>query len=126
MMVGPHPRNCAVSRIRILIGGMPRMLRDILEDAIGAQPDMEIVAPREAADLPAAIQRQQPHVVILAQDGPGLNIARVANGSAAGQICVLVISDTGHHARLVRLRQTAVDDVSPKGLVEAIRTEFAH
>jgi DNA-binding NarL/FixJ family response regulator len=125
-MLVPDCRKGAVSRIRILIGSMPRMLRDILEDAIGAQPDMEIVAPGEPADLPTAIERQQPDVVIIAQEGAGLNIACVELASAVRRLGVLVVNDAGYHARLMALRQIAVVDVSPRGLVETIRTEFVH
>ena len=62
-----------MSRIRILIGGMPRMLRDIVGDAIARQPDMELVASGEPTELATTIARQQPDAVILAEEGPGLN-----------------------------------------------------
>ena len=102
------------------------MLRDILEETIRAQPDMELVASDEAVDLPTAIERLQPEAVIVAQEGAGFNLARVALKSAVRPLCVLVVAGAGSGARLLELRQTAVSDVSPKGVMEAIRAACAY
>ena len=112
-----------MSRIRILIGGMPRMLRDILGDAIGAQPDMDLLDSGDVADLPAAIARHRPDAVILADEGPGLNVARVDLEPGGSRLFVLVVTGSGRDAHWVELRQIVVTNVSPKGLMETIREE---
>ncbi len=99
---------------------MPRMLRDILAGAIGRQPDMELVASGEPAELTTTIAGQQPDAVILAEEGPGLNVVKLA--SAVRRLRILVVSGAGREARWVELQQIAVSNVSPQGLVETIRS----
>ena len=111
-----------MSRIRILIGGMPRMLRDIVGDAIARQPDMELVASGEPTELATTIARQQPDAVILAEEGPGLNVARVELAFGVGRLRILVLTGAGREAHWVELQQIAVSEVSPQGLVETIRS----
>lgn len=100
------------------------MLRDILEDAIAAQPDMELVAPSQDADAPASITREQPDVVILADEGMDLTVARVKLVSNARRLGLLTVTGSGREAHLVELRQTWVHDASAQGLLDAIRAEF--
>lgn len=119
-------RQGTLSHIRILIGAMPRMLRDILEVAIGAQPDMELVGSSQAADLLTAIERQQPDVVILAQEGIGLNVARVELAPATRRLGVLVVTAAGREFRLAEFRQISVSDASSHGIVETIRASYSH
>src|SRR4051794_23633479 len=56
-----------VERIRILlVEEMPRMLRDIVERAVGTRPDMEVVERVEGRDaLAAAVDRTPVDVAIL-------------------------------------------------------------
>ena len=101
------------------------MLRDILEDAIRAHPDLELVTPDDAVDLPTAIERQRPDAVIVTQEGPGLNLARVELASVVRPLGVLIVAGGGRQARLMQLRQVPVSDVSPRGVMETIRAACA-
>jgi DNA-binding NarL/FixJ family response regulator len=115
-----------LSHIRILIGAMPRMLRDILEEAIGTQPDMELVGSSQAADLLTAIEREQPDVVIVTQEGTGLNVARVELAAATRPLGVLVVTAAGRQIRLAELKQISVSDASSNVIVETIRASYSH
>jgi DNA-binding NarL/FixJ family response regulator len=97
------------------------MLRDIVGDAIARQPDMELVASGEPTELATTIAQQQPDAVILAEEGPGLNVAR-AELFGVGRLRILVVTGAGREAHWVELQQIAVSEVSPQGLVETIRS----
>src|SRR5215472_16028659 len=60
--------NGSVSRIRILLAGVPQMLNDIIRATIAAEPDMTIVedAIRRNEDLGAYTRRHRIDVVIIA------------------------------------------------------------
>lgn len=115
-----------MSRIRILVAGVPRLLRDILESAIRAQPDMELVPAGEEGDLSGDVSRQRPDVIIVADEAGDLSVARLALVSALPRLGVVTLARGGREARFIDVRRVPVRDTSPQGLVESIRTEFSH
>ncbi len=105
---------------------MPRLMRDIVESAIRAQPDMLVVGVLGVVgardSLSDAVQRARPNVVILGR------------ASAESRACeallyehphvrLLEVIDDGRSATLCELRphRVPIGDVSPEGLVGAIR-----
>jgi hypothetical protein len=97
------------------------MLRDIIEDAISHQADMELIDDGGDSDCSKAVRRSAAEVVIVA-DQTGL-------GSAPHEqllienphLKMFVVTDDGRQAHLLELRQTPVVQVSPQRLVDAIR-----
>jgi len=112
-------------RIRILVGGMPRMLRDIVEDVVAAQPDMELLAGGDASDLVTTIKAKQPDLVVVAEQWAGLNLPHQQLLVDNRRLRVLVVTAGGRDARLLELRQVPVIDVSSQRLVDAIREALA-
>jgi chemotaxis response regulator CheB len=110
-----------LKRVRILVAEVPRLLRDIIEDSIQSQPDMEIVPRDDMSDLEITVKQCQADVVIIG-DPP------VAWGARPGPLLlanpdlkVVVITEDGRRAQLLELRRRAIVEMSPRGLVEAIR-----
>jgi hypothetical protein len=97
------------------------MLRDVLEGAIAAQPDMELVASSDAASLETAIAVQQPDVVIVAEERASLDLVRLELAPTIRRLAVLTVAAGGSEARLLELTQIPVSDVSLHGLVDTIR-----
>ena len=111
-----------MSTIRVLIRDAPTMLRDILEQAIVNQPDMEVISE-------PVVTRQTP-----AEDVPDVVVVDVNDtdsGEGARALLfrwpashVLTIAARGHMVRKYDLAPRRVDlgEMSPDQLVHAIRS----
>ena len=100
---------------------MPELLRGIIRTVVAAEADLELVGELpDRASLPDVIARDHPDVVIgnSTQD----DIERLLRGSATMK--VLQIDGTGGSAFLYELQpaRTALGELSPALLLEAIRT----
>jgi hypothetical protein len=113
-----------VENIRILLGAMPPVIRDIVAEQVGRQHDMRIVGDVTAeGSLRSLVRRFEASVVILAvatSDVP----AEVQD--LVGERCgtkVLAVEADGRHAWLYELRphQVRIGEVSPQTLIETIR-----
>jgi len=110
-----------VKRVRILVDEMPRLLREIVEDAVRLQPDMELVNGASGNAPLMAIKGRRVDVLIAGE--------READNSGVWEqlllenpgLKVVVVTEDGREARLLEFRQVSVPDVSPQGLVDAIR-----
>jgi len=114
-----------VERIRIVFAHMPRMLRDILRGIVGDQSDMEVVEQvAEVEEVPLALRRTAPDVVIVGlQDWQAPEFFVKLFGEIP-QVKILAVTGDGRQAVIYELRAhaTPVGEVSPQGLVRAIRT----
>jgi len=116
-----------LSPIRILLAAMPGMMRDIVEMAIRSQPDMvivgllSVVAARDA--LTDAVRRGRPDVVIVGLEADTEPHACEALLYDHPRVRLLEVIDGGRAATLCELRphRVPIDNVSPEGLVGAIR-----
>jgi hypothetical protein len=97
-----------VERLRIFVGNMPRLLRDIVVEIVRFQPDMEITDQHSDSECiitpchaDAFISGERTHAE--------LKIATVAN------------TNTGGGGRLVEALQLSTVELSPEVLVKAIR-----
>jgi len=99
------------------------MLTEILADSLAPQPDMELVDDSVAdGSLLGAAQRSHADVVIVARDdGEGAGYDDVLYGSS--RLKVIEISGQGRSGSLheLRPRRLALGELSPLGLVDAIR-----
>jgi DNA-binding NarL/FixJ family response regulator len=110
--------------IRVLIRDAPNILRDILEQAVSSERDMELIPDPAARFQPAVDQSLAPDVVIL---GPNES---AAGGDARGLLAlwprslILMITERGHRVVLHELlpRSVELGEMSPAQLVQAIRS----
>ncbi len=114
-----------MTRIRILLAELPRMLQEIVQTVVAAQPDLEIAGTVDHRDLlPEAVSRTGAEVVIV-----GLTRGETAEGYdtllfAHPQVKLFAVAADGRRAFLYELRPRSVPlgDVSPEELVAAIRS----
>jgi DNA-binding NarL/FixJ family response regulator len=113
--------KAASDRIRILVGEMPRMMREIMEDAVRSQSDMKLIDGGEGFDLPTAIKGKHVDVLIVSEHRVGDPVSHQQLLLEKHRLKVLVMSRDAREAHLLEVRQMPVAEVSPQGLVEAIR-----
>jgi hypothetical protein len=97
------------------------MLRTIVEDAIRTEPDMELLDGGDGHDLWRTIESQHADVAILGEgglDGRAANERLLLDHSL---LKLLILGRDGRDAHILELRRTPVIEVSPGGLVDAIR-----
>ena len=115
------PVKAALNPIRILFGEMPQMLREIVEDPIRSQPDMKLIDSGDRHDLPMAIKSARADVVIVAERGVYDSVSHEQLLLENPRLMVLVVSRNGRKANLLQFQRIPVLEVSPQGLVDAIR-----
>jgi DNA-binding NarL/FixJ family response regulator len=110
-------------KIRVLIHDAPTMLRDILEQAISTQPDMEVilepVSPEHVPD-----EQMSPDVVVVdvSDSDPGEGARALLFRWPSSH--ALMIAAHGHKVLKYELQPRGVDlgEMSPDQLVQAIRS----
>lgn len=107
--------------IRILVCDMPRMLRDIIEDAISRQADMQLIDDGGETNCADAVRRSVPDVVIVAQEAAPGAVSREQLLVDHPQLKMFVVAHDGREAHLLEFRRMPVVQVSPQRLVDAIR-----
>ena len=95
-----------MERLRICVGNMPRLLRDIVEEIVRSQPDMEITNPYQEGEL--IIERHQGDVVISGEH-------------ADDNLKIGIVASNGGGSHLVESVQLSTVELSPEILVKAIR-----
>lgn len=101
------------------------MLRDIVQDVVEHQPDMELFPGASVSHPKPRRDRVEPEVVVVAStDDPG--DAGIASGwlHRWPHSRVLVVDATGRQSVMFELRPhaTRLGDLSPQQLVDAIRS----
>lgn len=117
--------GCALHSIRILVGPMPLLLREILREVLGSQSDMEIVREVDSAgELLSAVVEESPAVIVVESAMERLGEEAESILLARPGAHVVGLSSDGHSAVVYRLRAsgTVVPEVSPEGLRQAIRS----
>jgi DNA-binding NarL/FixJ family response regulator len=110
--------------IRIVLGTMPQMLRDIVREVLSGQPDMHIVGEADSdADLLRDLAVEAPDMVVLELAGLGLGGTGTRVLQQRPRTQVLGLSGDGRSAAIYQLRsqRTMLVEVSPQGLRAAIR-----
>lgn len=101
------------------------MLGDIITQTVSHEPDMQLVGePTERTDLLSAARVTQADVVVVGISDRELPAECEALFTSSPGIRVLGITGDGRRAFLWELRpqRTPLGEVSPQGLVQAIRT----
>jgi DNA-binding NarL/FixJ family response regulator len=111
--------------MRILLDGMPQMLRTIVKDILSTDPQCEIVAETVEQDTLRAQLRETPvDVIILADTDVDVISSRFAALLAHHPAMrIIAITSGGKRAFLYDLRPhvTPIDELSPATLLSAIR-----
>jgi DNA-binding NarL/FixJ family response regulator len=111
---------------RIVLADLPVMLRQIVRDAVTAEPDMEVIGEFDASGLFfEALNRAD--VVIAGTREPERSAFphSVLSASPAAKVLMIAVADPAATMYELRRHQTALGDLSPSGLVEAIRNAVA-
>jgi hypothetical protein len=97
------------------------MLRDIVEDSILSQPDMELVVRNDVEDLEMAVKRCRADVAIVG-DPPYTGTAKPESLLLAyPNLRVIVITGDGRCAQFFEFRRHTILEMSPRSLIETIR-----
>jgi DNA-binding NarL/FixJ family response regulator len=112
-------------RLRVLVRDLPPLLRDIVEDAVGSQDDMEILTDRTIVQPGHAEKPAGPDVIVTATADIDQSEAAAADWLRwRPESRVLVIETTGRRSVMYEMRPHAVriGDLSRDQLVEVIRS----
>ena len=113
-----------MTTIRILLLGMPTMLRSIIRGITADQPGLEIVGEAsQATEWSSLIREARPDVVIMEVTGAaGTDLARELLEEYP-RVKVLGLSADGRRGVLHELRphRVPLGELSPESLIEAIR-----
>jgi DNA-binding NarL/FixJ family response regulator len=112
-----------LQRTRIILVGLPRMLRDIIGELVRTEPDLSIVGEYgDSGEALEVIERAQADVVITAVDERARPSAPVLLRRHPA-LRVLAVSADGTEGYLYELRpiERMLGEVSPRTLLSAIR-----
>jgi chemotaxis response regulator CheB len=117
-----------MTRVRILLVGLPALLHDILSESLARERDVEMLATAaNQEDLETLVRRARPDVIILGSMGS--EAASVVNGiqQIAPSIVVIAIAQRGDRATVFSPSQAPLEiaDVSTDVILKAIREHFA-
>ena len=108
-------------RVNVALGAIPRILRDILEETISRQPDMQLVARRDVPGPTPHPDYRGADVVIVEEQAPSDRLSHERLLIENPRLRLLVLTAKGGEAHLLEFRRIPVSDVSPQGLLDAIR-----
>jgi hypothetical protein len=121
-----QPAEGTLARIRILIAGMPQLIADVIRGTLAEQPDMQLVDDNCAVDDLLSGQKAAPDVLIVGLDGAAIPAFCAPLLYGTPHMKVLAVSNHGLDTALYELRphRVALGNVTPNGLVHAIRGSF--
>jgi DNA-binding NarL/FixJ family response regulator len=117
-----------MARIRVVLGTMPVLLRDIVRETVAAQTDdVEILAEvATRGEIATAVRRTEADVAVVGVEHLDWNDLRDFLHSLLAEhprLSVIALANDGRDGWIYRLRPSsaAIHDVSPAALVQAIR-----
>jgi hypothetical protein len=113
-----------MERIRVVVVGLPQILRDVIVDIVAGQPDIEVVA-ELAADASLAVVKNLDASVVAMSVGPSGELPEIGwrlLATPAADLRILGLSSEGRSGFLYQLRpsQVAIGEVSPERLLSVI------
>ena len=125
-------RKCLSSRpsfdmqIRVLVFGIPEMLREIVIGLLAKEPDFDVIAPSNTlTGLSEAVQRYTPDVLVSGPTGAhnGAEASYAELFSAGLRFKVITVAEDGRYGYLYRLRPERVPlgELSSECLARAVR-----
>ena len=114
-----------MEHIRVVLAGLPRMLRDIVQRVLADAPDLDVIhSPEGLERLMDTLKEHDPDVVVTGL-GPAQRIEQFAALLRAHpSLRILALEGDGRRAVMYELQPHAVPlgDVSTEGLIDAIRS----
>ncbi len=104
---------------------MPGILRDIIEGAVARQPDMLLIDGSNDLDVAAVVKKCAPHVVIVADAVGALEPSYRGLLVDNPRLKIIVVTDDGRSGQVLEFRRSPVAQMSPQGLIAAIRAAAA-
>lgn len=128
-----------MTRIRILLAALPALLRDLLNEALAGEPDVEVVADvgsvgnvasrSPLADLTRLVRELHPDIVVVSLGTTGAGAAAAVSElrDASPSTAMLAVTAKGDHATLWTSHREPVEltDITVGALVQAIRDHAA-
>jgi hypothetical protein len=111
-----------VKVIRVVIGNVPRIPREIIEGAVRLHSDIELFRSSDA-DLSRAVAHYHTDAAIVAAPAPTMKRLHRPVLVDNPELKMFVVTNDGREAYL--LHRTTVREVSPSGLIDAIRLAVA-
>jgi chemotaxis response regulator CheB len=117
-----------MTRVRILLVGLPALLRDILSESLAREKDVDMLATAANREgINTLVQRARPDVIILGSLGS--DAASVVTGihEIAPSIMVIAIAPKGDRATVFKPGSAPLEiaDVSSDALLQTIRDHRA-
>jgi DNA-binding NarL/FixJ family response regulator len=114
-----------LQRIRIVVIGLPQILRDVITDIVADQPDMEVVGDLREDETPAMVEDLAGSFVAM-RVGPSGELPDIGTSlleRRARGLRILGLSSEGRTGFLYELRPNlvAIGEVSPDRLLSVIR-----
>lgn len=110
--------------ICVVIGNVPRILREIIEGAVKLHSDIELFRSSDA-DLSRAVAHYHADAAIVAAPAPTMTRLHRSVLVDNPELKMFVVPNDGREAYLLELHHTTVHEVSPSGLIDAIRPAVA-
>jgi hypothetical protein len=109
-----------VKVIRVVVGHVPRILREILEGALKRHPDIEFLH-SDDKNLSRAAAEFGADAAIVTETGALSSRLHRAVLADLPDLKMFIVTDEGRAAHRLELRRTSIVEVSPTGLVDAIK-----
>ena len=119
-----------MTRIRIILAGLPRLLRDVLGESLALEPDLEIAGSVDRGDeITPFVRQTASHVVVLDEalaSASGASLAKELR-SLTLPVTVIAIGAKGDRAMIFPPNEKPVEllDLSTGTLAQAIRSYAA-
>ena len=110
-------------RAHVFIANAPRLLRDILDESMRVEPDMDVVGWGGDAELAVAFDRGQVDFVILCDEAEPLTAWKLLSSHPG--LKVVTISPDGRCANFFEVHQRSLTEPSPRMLIETVRAALA-
>ena len=110
-------------RVRILLVGLPPLLRELVEEALEAEPDLELVGDTEdAGNLGRLVERSRADAVLAG--GQAIDEPRALALVGALRVRVVILTEDGRRAAVYECRPQRRDagEVDPRTLADLLRT----
>lgn len=111
------------STARVVIAGLPPLLRDLLEHEFELRPGYRVVRTSDELNgLAEAVDEEQPDYLVVPLDGTELPPACKELVSSRARVKLIAVEERQGGARLIWLRPTSCDfeDLPPKELIARI------
>jgi len=118
-------------RVRVLVANQPRLMRDLIMETIGGQPDIEIAGEiREESEILEAVERTQPDFLIVAlghsDERPSVCDSVLARHPHVRVLAIAPDRDSSIYYWVSPEIHSAPIETSEGGMLSALRSKVIH